>query len=129
MTSEAHAETPNRHPARQRAQQASVTERRAAKAVTTDIKQRLTRWHLEIARLRGLVEWRRWHATDAGLGVEIKALADDIQVHRTAFIKAVSDLPPNVASSSWITDIDRVLCRASEVVETMRLDDGGGNHE
>lgn len=126
MTSDVHSEVPDRRPApRQRARQAAVAERQTAKAVTADIKRRLTRWHLEIARLRGVVEWRRPHTRDASLGVEINALAAEIHFHRTAFIEAVSALPPNLASSGWITDVDRVLCRASEVVEAIRVTDAG----
>lgn len=106
-----------------RASQASAVERRAAKAVTADIAERMGRWHLEIARLRGLVEYRRSRGLDPEVRSEIDTLASNIQRHRTAFIEAVNHLPPKVASSGWITDIDRVLCRAAEVVETLRATD------
>lgn len=104
-------------------EQAPAVERQAAQAVTSDIARRLTQWHINIARLRGLVEYRKSREFDAALSAEIEALAADIHEHRTVFIETVGSLPPHLASSGWITDIDRVLSSASEVIETMRATD------
>lgn len=125
MSSEVHATEGKfqRHQVRQRAPQAAAVERRKAKAVTGDIARRLTEWHVQIARLRGLVDYGRTRGYAAGLDTEIEDLAVQIREHRTRFIEAVGTLPPSVASSSWITDIDRVLCRASDVIETLRAAD------
>ena len=88
-----------RRPSLPRAQLVAAAEKRDAKAATSDIAERLTQWHLEIARLRGLAEFRRSRNLDPSVVLAITTLAADLDAHRSLFADSLRGLPPGLASS------------------------------
>lgn len=108
-----------------RALNEDIANRHVARSLTRDVTRRLAGWHAQIARLRGIVEYQQLRPVDEAVAVELETLASQISEQRTTFIQTIATLPPVIASSGWITDVDRVLCRASEVVEGLKAARGG----
>ena len=109
---------------RTRATTHSVVQKRAAKAVTMEMERRLSEWHTQIAKLRGMAMHGGGRAADVDVRSEVNALTAEIDEHRARFTEAVRALSEQVASTSWIEDIDRALDRAAEVVRTIDWSEG-----
>lgn len=104
---------------RRRTINAYVAQSHAARQTTRDVTRKLTSWHAQIARLRGLAEHHGAAHPRIDLYEEIESLANEIRSQQRAFLAKVQTLPADVARNDRIVDAERALSRAALVLETI----------